>query len=158
MVVMFKCPTCGQMARIVSGGWVYAHELTTGAPCTFTETPSSGRVRHKEPTEARANREAQLRMENAGKTAAQKARAVENREKAEAARREQKHRTAASRVECPRCHTLVLPSKRSETGLVAHTRPSGRWCKGGAEPNAKQRKVKRSVWPVSGGLPGLGRR
>ncbi|MCT1476508.1 hypothetical protein [Microbacterium sp. p3-SID336] len=161
MAVTFACPRCGQSARIVSGGHVEAHEATPGEPCTYTKTPSSGGVRDKESAEVRANRAAQRRAEDAEKAAAraaQKARAAESREKAEAARLEQKRRTAASRVECPRCHALVLPSKMSPTGLVAHTRPSGRWCKGGAEPSGKQGKVKRSVWPVSGGLPGLGRR
>lgn len=160
MAVMFTCPRCGQTARIVSGGHVEAHEATPGEPCTFTKTPSSGGVREKS-ADVRAIRAAQRRAEDVEKAAAraaQKARAAESRGQAEAARLEQRRRTAASRVECPRCHALVLPSKTSETGLVAHTRPSGHWCKGGAEPTAKQRRAKRSVWPVSGGLPGLGRR
>lgn len=167
MAVMFTCPTCGQSARIVTGGYVEAHEVTPGVVCTFTKTasagkpPSSGRASRQElPEEREARLEGRraAKLANAERMQSQRERAAAKRAKAEAARQEQKRKTLASRVECPRCRALVMPSGKSPTGLVAHTRPSGRWCKGGAEPTGKQAKVKQSVWPVSGGLPGLGRR
>jgi len=167
MVVMFKCPKCGQLARIVSGGYVEAHDATPGVPCTFTKTPSSAkspstgrpsRQELPEEREARLERRRAAKLASAERMQSQTERAAEKRAKAEAARQEQKRKTLASRVECPRCQALVMPSGKSPTGLVAHTRPSGRWCAGGDEPTGKQGKIKRSVWPVSGGLPGLGRR
>lgn len=167
MAVTFTCPTCGQLARIIPGGYVEAHEATPGVVCTFTKTasagktPSSSRASRQElpeKREARRERRRIAKLADAERMLSQRERAVEQRAKIEATLQEQKRKMLASRVECPRCQALVIPSRKSPTGLVAHTRPSGRWCKGGAEPSGKQGKVKRSVWPVSGGLPGLGRR
>ncbi len=167
MAVTFTCPRCGQAARIVTGGYVEAHEVTPGVVCPFTKTasagkpPSTGRATRQErpeEREARLERRRAKKLAGAAEMMSQKERAAEKRAKAEAARQEQKRKALASRVECLKCQTLVMPSGKSSTGLVAHTRPSGRWCRGGAEPTGKQAKVKRSVWPVSGGLPGLGRR
>jgi len=63
-------------------------------------------------------------------------------------------------VECPVCGRTVPLSGRID--LQAHKKATtGRWCKGGKTPtDAEKRKAagKRSVWTVSGGLPGLGRR
>lgn len=167
MVVTFTCPRCGRSARIVTGGYVEPHEATPGVHCSFTKTasarkpPSAERASRRELPEerqARLERRRAKTLEGAAELKSQRERAAEKRAKAEAARQEQKRKAQASRVECPKCQTLVMPSGKSSTGLVAHTRPSGRWCRGGAEPTGKQAKVKRSVWPVSGGLPGLGRR
>lgn len=167
MAVTFTCPTCGQAASIVTGGYVQAHEGTPGVVCTFSKTASAGKTPSSggpsrqelpEEREARLERRRRVKLASAERMQSQKERAAEKRAKAEAERQEQKRNALASRVECPKCQELVMPSRKSPTGLVAHTRPSGRWCKGGAEPSGKQAKVKRSAWPVSGGLPGLGRR
>ena len=136
MVVMFKCPKCGRMARIMSGGWVDAHESRPGVTCDFTRTAYSG----KKPPPVELTPEQAARLER--KRAAFLAQGVKH---AAAKDREKQKRV--------RAEERRLEKKTSEGG----TSP------GKAAPKSKSKgkrkvKPKGSVWTVGGGLPGLGRR
>ena len=148
MPVIIVCPTCRADVRLLVGGAVASH----GDPrCPFTRTPSS-QTKSRSPKAAKAAQTA--------KAVRQKELRVITRAKkaAELAAAEAKKRLKAV---CPVCGRLVRVNRGTATGLSAHLKPSGRWCAGGAQPTEAQRnkaRAKRSVWAVSGGLPGLGRR
>jgi hypothetical protein len=156
MAVEFDCPECGRRARIVTGGYVEAHEASAGVVCSFTRTARSGeRPTFVEPTPETVARIAALREQRE----AAKLERAERRRRAQA--KEPGSTSPRGKMVCPRCDALVARSQASSTRLVAHKRPSGHWCKGGAEPTAKQRaktQKRRSVRTVSGGLPSLGKR
>lgn len=152
MPVIIVCPTCHADVRLLVGGTVAAH----GDPrCPFTRTPSS-KTKIRSPKEVKA-----------ATTAAQLAEAVRQRDLRVAARVKEAAELAAVEAKkrlkavCPVCGRQVRVNRGTATGLSAHLNPNSRWCAGGAEPTEAQRnkaRAKRSVWAVSGGLPGLGRR
>jgi len=150
MPVIIKCPTCGASVRILPQGFVQEHG-PVGHRCSFVRTAhSSGADTSLTPTAKHAKRMAVKAREAAEQKAKRERRAVQSM-------RVPKPKKPS--VECSVCGRKV---QLSGVDLQAHQKlTTGRWCKGGKTPTEAQKnkaRGKRSVWTVSGGLPGLGRR
>ena len=148
MPVIIMCPTCRSDVRLLVGGAVAAH----GDPrCTFKRTASS-QTKTRSPKAVTAAQTAEAVRQKGLRVSAREKKAAELAA-AEAVKR--------LKAVCPTCGRQVRVNRGTATRLSAHQKPNARWCGGGAEPTAAQRnkaRAKRSVWAVSGGLPGLGRR
>lgn len=148
MPMKLHCPVCRTEVTLLRDGYVTAHRNADGEPCPFKRTARSGPAyRQKRSAPERESLVAAREEKAATKNAAQ-ARATSKK-------------TQSKKLACLACGALVKGSAASPTGIAAHTRASGRWCRGGGAPTQAQRNQAAkgtSVRTVSGGLPTLGRR
>jgi len=145
--------------------YVTRHKNAVGVLCTFTRAPYAvakpvvvPKLSAHEKTRLRAARESFTRNKSDQQKAAEAAKKKDHAERAASGLKKPK-RPRRVKVVCDACHQVVSAS--GPTAIAAHQGPSGHWCRGGAKPKAQQRKTAdegRSVWTVSGGLPGHGKR
>ena len=136
MPVTISCPTCGSPVRLLRDGFVQIHPGVAGRACTFVRTAHSAGVAPKVTPAATIAKPPKMKQAALVKV-------------------------AKIRVTCAVCGTGSMRNADVTGPLMAHMTPeTNRWCPGGIEPTAKQKKAFRKPrgWTVSGGLPTLGRR